>query len=76
MKIIEVPEWAYIGNTVLIRDDECVRGLDPKQYYRETVVGYGYSGIFTQAHNCPVYFTPFSCFGDKIKLPGEVKPYI
>ena len=67
MRIIEVPDWAAIGNTVLIRDTECDRGDDPSRQYPERIISYGYDGIFTQAYNCPVYFTPFSSFGDRIK---------
>lgn len=76
MKVIEVPEWAHIGNTVLVRDNECVRGDDPDRYYTERIIAYGDEGIFTQACNCPMYYYKFSCFGDIIKLPGEVKPWL
>ena len=64
---INVPEWASIGNFVMVKDVECIRGKDQNKWYREKILGYGYDGIFHQATNCPVYYTRFSEYGKTIK---------
>lgn len=65
---IELPDWARIGMTVLIKDTNKVRGDDSNAWYTETIVAFGYDGVFHQAHNCPMYFTEFTEYGKTIKL--------
>ena len=65
---IELPDWARIGMTVLIKDTNKVRGDDSNAWYTETIIAFGYDGVFHQAHNCPMYFTEFTEYGKTIKL--------
>ena len=65
---INLPDWARIGLTVLIKDEDCIRGDNPNDWYREEIIAFGYNGVFHQAHNCPIYFTEFSEYGKTIKL--------
>lgn len=70
---IELPGWARIGDYVLVRDYDCSRGPDPKQWYKERIIAFGYDGVFHQEHNCPVYYTKFSEYGNTIKSESEGK---
>lgn len=65
---IELPTWARIGATVLVKDYDCIRGDNPKHWYREKIIAFGYDGVFHQAHNCPMYYTEFSEYNKTIKL--------
>lgn len=71
MLIIEVPDWAKIGNWVLVKDKWKIRGDDDNKWYPERILSYGYDGVFHQACCCPVYFTPFSEYGKTIKLKDD-----
>lgn len=64
--IIEVPSWAGIGLMVYVKDVNCVRGDNPNNWFKERIISFGYDGVFTQAHNCPVYYTHFKDYGNKI----------
>lgn len=68
---IELPDWARIGMTVLIKDINKIRGDNSNAWYTERIVAFGYNGVFHQAHNCPMYFTEFNQHGKTIKLKGE-----
>lgn len=70
---IELPEWARIDSPVLVRDYNCRRGDDPNQWYKERIIAFGYDGVFHQAHNCPMYYTKFSEYGNTIISESEVK---
>jgi len=68
---IELPNWARIGAEVLVKDIWMIRGDNPKEWYVEKIIAFGYDGVFHQAHNCPMYFTEFNQYGKTIKLKGE-----
>ena len=68
---IELPNWARIGATVLVKDTKMIRGDSPNNWYTEKIIAFGYSGVFHQAKDCPVYFTEFKQYGKTIKLKGE-----
>lgn len=67
---IELPNWARIGATVLVKDTKMIRGDSPNNWYTEKIIAFGYSGVFHQAKDCPVYFTEFKQYGKTIKLKG------
>lgn len=67
---IELPDWAKIGATVLVKDVHLDRGDNPNAWYKETIISFGYDGVFVQTHNCPIYYYKFSDYGKIIK---EVK---
>lgn len=69
--IIELPSWARIGATVLVKDTKMIRGDSPNNWYTEKIISFGYNGVFHQAKDCPVYFTEFKQYGKTIKLKGE-----
>ena len=69
--IIELPRWARIGNTVLVKDVDMIRGDNPTHWYTEKIISFGYDGVFHQAPACPVYYTKFDEYGKTIKLKGE-----
>ena len=64
---IEIPDWAIIGNYVEVRDSTGVRTGDINEWCIERILSYGVDGVFTQAHNCPVYYTKFSDYGINIR---------
>ena len=66
--IIELPDWARIGVQVLVKDIHKIRGDNRNAWYTETIIGFGYDGVFHQAHNCPIYYTKFDEYGKIIKL--------
>ena len=68
---IELPNWARIGAEVLVKDTWMIRGDNPKEWYVEKIIAFGYNGVFHQAHNCPIYFTEFNQYGKTIKLRGD-----
>lgn len=68
---IELPDWARIGVTVLVKDYDCIRGDNPEHWYREKIIAFGYDGVFHQAHNCPMYYTKFSEYNKTIKLKNN-----
>jgi hypothetical protein len=37
------------------------------EWVREKIISYGVDGFFHQAHNCPVYYSRFSEYGDYIR---------
>lgn len=65
--IIELPDWARIGETILVKDVRCDRGDNPNSWYEEEIVSFGYDGIFHQTEDSPEYFTKFSEWGKTIK---------
>ena len=64
---IEIPDWARIGLEVKVKDVDCIRGDKSNHWYTETIIAFGYNGVFHQAHNCHIYYTPFSEYGKTIK---------
>ena len=71
-RIIELPDWAIIGKVILVKDVHYIRG-ENQSWYKEKIVAFGENGIFHQASNCPMYFTPFSEWGKTIKEVNEIK---
>lgn len=51
---IKLPSWARLGATIMVKDVDCIRGANPKHWYAEKIIAFGYDGVFHQAHNCPV----------------------
>ncbi len=68
---IELPSWARIGLMVYVKDVNCIRGDNPNHWFRERIVAFGYDGVFHQAHNCPMYYSHFKDYGDKILLEDD-----
>ena len=68
--IIDVPDWAKLNEYVLVLH-EYDAAIDKPAWLSEKIIGYGYDGVFTQAHNCPVYFYKFSDYGKRIKKNNE-----
>ncbi len=64
---IEIPDWAIIGKIVEVRDSTGKRTGNTKEWCKEKILSYGVDGVFTQAHNCPVYYTKFSEYGINIR---------
>ena len=69
-KIIQLPNWARIDKTILVKDFDCIRGDNPNDWYKEKIIGFGYDGVFHQAHNCPMYYSKFTEYGKTIKECG------
>ena len=71
--IINVPEWAEIGNYVEIKmwDSD----YEKYRWFREQIISYGNDGFFHQAHNCPVYYNKFSDMGTKVRLCEQKYDY-
>ena len=69
--VIELPDWARIGATVEVKDVRCDRGDEPNRWFREKIISFGYDGVFTQAHDCPVYYYKFDDWGKKIRYPKD-----
>lgn len=59
--VINVPDWCIIGKyvEVLMYDPN----YGESKWFKEKIISYSEDGFFHQAHNCPVYHTPFSNYG-------------
>ena len=73
--VIVVPDWALIGNVILVKDTERKRGSNPDQWYKEKIIAYGNNGIFHQSIYgdstiCYREFTEYNVTIKSIKL-GE-----
>ena len=69
---IEIPEWAKLGNIVLVKDITCERGENNKdEWYPEYIVGYSDTGVFTKCSKCPIYHYKFTDYPKYIKRPDK-----
>ena len=63
---IELPSWARIGLMVYVKDVNCIRGDNPTNWFKERIIAFGYDGVFHQAYDCPMYYSHFDDYGEKI----------
>ena len=71
--IINVPEWAEIGNLIefKIYDPSCGK----ERWFREEIISYGNDGFFHQNRDCPVYYNRFSDLGTVVRLCEQKYDY-
>lgn len=59
---IEVPDWCIIGKYVKWKAPH----ITGNEWVEEKIISYGIDVFFHQSHNCPVYYSKFSEYGNRI----------
>lgn len=71
--IINVPEWAKIGNFIEFKMYD--KNYGRERWFREEIISYSNNGFFHQAHNCPVYYNKFSDLGKNVRICEQKYDY-